>query len=50
MKTENTEQIEASTSVAIEDLTLNETDSENVRAGGEVPLPDPEYKYVPVRR
>jgi hypothetical protein len=33
MKTENTEQIEASPSVTVEDLTLNETDSGNVKAG-----------------
>ena len=47
---ENTEQIEASTPIVVEDLTLNETDSENVKAGGDAPLPDPEYKYVNVRR
>ena len=65
MKTENTEQIEASTSVAIEDLTLNETDSGNVKAGAvdqflpptdlkgessDASPSDSEYKYVNVRR
>ena len=48
---ENTEQIEASTPIVVEDLTLNETDSGNVKAGGDAPSsPDPEYKYVNVRR
>ena len=47
---DNTEQIEASTPVTIEDLTLKETDSGNVKGGADAPIPDPEYKYVPVRR